>query len=85
MVDDPALLPEGGADLLAEAEVRRVIAMQMADLVTVDPEAPLAALAVSGLDAGPRRDLVGDDLARRPLLVHETSWGSGLRPSYKLK
>ena len=63
MVDDAALLPQRGADLLAEAEVGGVVAVQVADLVAVDVEAELAALSVSGLDPAPRRDLVGDSLA----------------------
>src|SRR4051794_15044288 len=73
VIDDAALLAEGDADLLAEAEVRRVIAVQMADLMAVDAEAPLAALAIAGFDAGPCRDLVGDDLAGCPLVAHGAS------------
>src|SRR5512132_1521409 len=64
VVDDTALLAQGGPDLLAEAEVGGMVTVQMADLMAVDPEAPLAPLAVTGLDPGPRGDLVGDRLAR---------------------
>src|SRR3954452_9860036 len=48
---DAAVLAKSRADVLAKAEVRRVITVQVTDLVAVDPEAPLTALAVSGLDA----------------------------------
>src|SRR5262245_8174715 len=53
MVDDASLLSQGRADLLAEAEVGGMIAVEMADLVAVDAEAPLASLAVARLDSGP--------------------------------
>ena len=64
MIDHASLLPESSADLLAEAEVGGMVPVQVADLMAVDPEAPLAPLAVTGLDPGPRGDLVGDRLAR---------------------
>jgi ubiquinone/menaquinone biosynthesis C-methylase UbiE len=63
MVDDAPLLLQGGADLLAEAEVGGVVAVKVADLVAVDVEAELTALSVSGLDTVPRCDLFGDSLA----------------------
>src|SRR4051812_13124463 len=53
------LLPDG----LGEAEVRGVVAVQVADLLAADGEAVLAAAAEAGLDAGPGRDRVGDGLA----------------------
>ena len=50
-------------DASREREVGRVVAMDVADLARADRERELAARAVAGLDAGPRRDLVGDLLA----------------------
>jgi hypothetical protein len=63
VIDDPPLVAQRGADLSAEAEVRRLVAVEVSDLVAVDPKAPFAPLAVAGLDTGPRGDLVGDDLS----------------------
>jgi len=56
--------PSGGLQLaperLREREVRDAIAVQVAELVSAEPERVLATGAVAGFDAGPRRDLVGD-------------------------
>src|SRR5947207_2526208 len=53
---DAARRPQLGADVAREAEVRDAVAMQVADFASVDSEAPLAARAVAGLDAGPGAD-----------------------------
>src|SRR3954451_17032710 len=63
VVGDPArvveLLPHG----LGEAEVGDAVAVEVADLLAAHREAVLAAAADTRLDARPRSDLVGDDLA----------------------
>src|SRR4051794_24304129 len=85
VIDDPPLLTERGADLLAEAEMGRMIAVQVTDLAAGDPEAPLAAPSVSGLDARPGRHLFGDDLVCSLLFAHRCLLESGGGPTYKLK
>src|SRR3954469_1944715 len=90
VIDDPPLLTERGADLLAEAEMGRMIAVQVTDLAASDPEAPLAAPPVSGLDARPGRHLFGDDLVCSLLFAHrcllESEWGrTNLQAQVNLK
>jgi hypothetical protein len=48
-----------------------VIAVQVTDLARAQPERELAAPARSSLDAGPRRDLFSDLLARCAVLDHD--------------
>jgi hypothetical protein len=90
VVDEPSLLLELRADLLGEAEVGGVITVQVTDLAASDRERELAAPSRSGLDAGPRRDLLGDPLACRLFSrSHSTPpRSSGIRyriPGYKFK
>jgi hypothetical protein len=73
---DPPLLHQLGPDPLGEGEVRRVVAVQVADLAAAQPEAELAAAAEARLDSRPRRDLVGDLAARRSWRGHRGSSGS---------
>jgi diguanylate cyclase (GGDEF)-like protein len=61
---DPAVGAELGPDAPREAEVRRVVPVDMADLAPADEEGDLAELAGVDLDAGPGADL-GDDLLTR--------------------
>src|SRR3954452_4919289 len=63
VVGDPALVIELLPHGLGEAEVRDMVAVQVADLLAAHGEAVLAPAAEAGLDAGPRGDLVGDGLA----------------------
>src|SRR3954447_4776837 len=63
VVGDAAGVVELLPDALGEAEVGRVVAVQVADLLAADGEAVLAAAAEAGLDAGPGGDLIGDGLA----------------------
>jgi hypothetical protein len=61
---DAAVGPELGPDPTREAEVRRVVPVDVADLSPPDEERDLTQLARVDLDAGPRTDL-GDDLLTR--------------------
>jgi len=63
VVDDHPSLPQAGAELLPKGEVGGAVAVQVADLVAADVEAPLPALSVAGPDTGPGGDDVGDPLA----------------------
>jgi hypothetical protein len=63
VIADPARVEELLPDALRKAEVRRAVAVQMADLLAADPKAELAAPARPGLDTRPGCDL------RRDLLV----------------
>ena len=54
MGHDPPLRFQLGPDVLGEREVRRVIAVKMADLPAPQPEGELAAVPGPRLDAGPR-------------------------------
>src|SRR4051812_3549185 len=58
MIDHTPLLLQARTEVLAEHEVRRPVAVQVTDLLTPHPEAPLAAAAVAGLDARPGSDLL---------------------------
>src|SRR3954447_15248029 len=62
-----ASLAERCADVAGEAEVRDAVTVQVTDLFALDAEAPLAPLAVAGLDARPRCDCRGDLLAESHL------------------
>src|SRR3954447_16810359 len=53
VVDDAAGREQLVEDVLGEAEVRGVIAVQVADLPAPDAKRPLAPPAEAGLDAGP--------------------------------
>jgi diguanylate cyclase (GGDEF)-like protein len=57
---DPAVGAEFGPDAPREAEVRRVVSVDMADLAPADDEGDLAELTGVDRDAGPGADL-GDD------------------------
>src|SRR5262249_8687826 len=85
MVDDHPALPEVRAEVLAEREVGGAVAVQVAHLVALHAEAPLATLAVTGLDAGPRSHGVGDLLARCAGLVGHCGLLVWVASSYKLK
>jgi predicted signal transduction protein with EAL and GGDEF domain len=61
VVLDPAVGAEFGPDAPREAEVRRAVPVDVADLPPPDDEGDLAELAGVDLDAGPGADL-GDDL-----------------------
>jgi hypothetical protein len=52
-----------GTDVAREPEVGGVIAVEVADLVTIDLEPELSAAAEAGLDARPGGDLRGDPLS----------------------
>jgi hypothetical protein len=65
MRDDSPLLPQLGPDPLGEREVRRVVAVQVADLASPEPERELASATWAGLDTRPRSDFLDDLLARR--------------------
>jgi hypothetical protein len=59
-------------DRLREPEVRRVVAVQMADLASTDLERELAAPAWARRDSWPRSDFLRDSFACS-LLVHRSS------------
>ena len=61
--DDAPLGAQGRPDVLGEAEVGGVVAVQVAELLAPGAERELAPAARAGLDAGPRRDLLGDAAA----------------------
>lgn len=61
---DPAVGAEFGPDAPGEAEVRRVVPVDVADLSPPDDERHLSELSGVDLDAGPGADL-GDDLLTR--------------------
>jgi hypothetical protein len=63
VVDHAALSLELRAELPAEEEVRGVIPVEVADLVTADREGELTAPPRPGLHVCPRGDLVGDAFA----------------------
>ena len=65
VVVDPPLLEQGVPDVLREAEVGRVVAVQVADLPPPDPEGELAPTPGIRRDARPGGDLLGDP-ARSP-------------------
>ena len=58
MADDPPLGVQHVPDVLGEAEVRGVVAVQVADLAPAEPERELAARAL------PRRSRPGQDVDR---------------------
>jgi hypothetical protein len=65
MVDHAALSLELRAELLAEEEVRRVVPVQVADLLTADREREFTAAPGPSVHVRPRGDLVGYALAWR--------------------
>src|SRR4051794_11817986 len=64
VVADPPLVEELMPDGLREADVQDAVAVQVADLPAAHAEAELSPVPHAGLDAGPRRGLGGDPLAR---------------------
>src|SRR5450755_3750139 len=60
VLGDPTLRAQLRPDRLREAEVRRAVAVQMAEWPAADGERELAASARPGRDTGPRGDLGGD-------------------------
>jgi arginase len=60
---DATLLPQLCPELPRKSEVRGMVAVQVADLMAVDPKAELAAAARTGLHAGPGGDLFRNLLA----------------------
>jgi hypothetical protein len=70
VVDDSTLLDELGPHVPWKAEMRSVVAVEMADLAGADLEGELAAPARPRFDAGPRGDLLDDLLARGLCRAH---------------
>jgi diguanylate cyclase (GGDEF)-like protein len=67
---DPAVGAEFGPDAPREAEVRRVVSVDMADLAPADDEGDLAELTGVDRDAGPSTDFGDDPFARGPRRRH---------------
>src|SRR5262249_30382541 len=67
---DPAVGAEVSPDAPREAEVRRVVPVDMADLAPADDERDLSEFAGVDLDAGPGPDLGDDLLTRGPRRRH---------------
>jgi len=70
MLGDPLLFEQLGPHILREAEVRGVIAVQVADLAPVDRKGELASSTRTRLHTGPGGDFRCDLLARCLPLVH---------------
>ena len=78
-----------GPNCFRKLEVRRAVAMEMTDLPATECKGERTSRARTGRDSGPRCDFIGDSLARRSFLVHETSPAidqvCGYGPNYKFK
>ena len=70
MLGNPLLLEQLGPYSLREAEVRSVIAVQVADLAPLNFEGELASSTWTRLHTGPGGDFRGDLLARCLCLAH---------------
>jgi hypothetical protein len=64
MGTNPSLVAELSPDFPWEPEVGDAVAVEVAELVTADPEPELAAATTTGFYARPGSDLCGDPLAR---------------------
>src|SRR5690606_25689629 len=71
---DPALRVERAPDVLGEAEVGDVVAVQMTDLARADAEGPLPPPARARAHAGPGGDLLGDPLVCPSDWAHSNSF-----------
>jgi hypothetical protein len=83
VIVDAALLMELAPELLREAKVRSMVAVQVADLAAANLERKLTPSAWTGLDAWPRRDFLRDPFTRR--LTHLSASFVTDPPRYKFK